>query len=125
MPLHTVSTLSIKIGLAEGRIINILKYEYKLEGALRTDSPIPEAIANAIIKYYDIQNNNSQAQSFENFYLKDKEKTWNNPVIKAKRFNYTPGTISEGEVYQIDNERKLIKVKFKEINHEEGFFLLK
>ena len=42
MPLHTVSTLSIKIGLAEGRIINILKYEYKLEGALRTDSPIPE-----------------------------------------------------------------------------------
>lgn len=125
MPLHTVSTLSIKIGLAEGRIINILKYEYKLEGALRTDSPIPEAIANAIIKYYDIQNNNSQAQSFENFYLKDKEKTWNNPVIKAKRFNYTPGTISEGEVYQIDNERKLIKVKFKEINHEEGFFFTK
>ncbi len=125
MTLHTVSTLSIKIGIAEGRIINILKYAYKLEGALKTDTPIPEAIANAIIKYYDIQNNNSQAQSFANFYLKDKEKTWNNPVIETKQSNYTPGTISEGEVYQIDNERKLIKVKFKEINHKEGFFSTK
>ena len=84
MTLHTVSTLSIKLAIAEGRIMNILKYAYKLEGVLKTDSPIPEQIANAIIEYYDIQDNNSQAQSFANFYLKDKEKTWNNPVIEKK-----------------------------------------
>lgn len=125
MTLHTVSTLSIKLAIAEGRIMNILKYAYKLEGVLKTDSPIPEQIANAIIEYYDIQDNNSQAQSFANFYLKDKEKTWNNPVIEKKQSNYTPGTTLEGEVYQIDYERKVIKVKFKDIYHKEGFFLLK
>lgn len=125
MTLHTVSTLSIKLAIAEGRIMNILKYAYKLEGVLKTDSPIPEQIANAIIEYYDIQDNNSQAQSFANFYLKDKEKTWNNPVIEKKQSNYTPGTTLEGEVYQIDYERKVIKVKFKDIYHKEGFFSTK
>lgn len=119
---YTLSTIAKELGIAEERVVNILRNEFDYEASTSTDASVSDEIANSVFEFHDMYSCNTQAQTFANLLLRDKEKSWNNPVIEKKLTNYAPGSILEGVVYQIDYVAKLIKVQFEEQSHEEWGF---
>lgn len=113
---YTISSLSMELGIAEGRVINILRQAYNIEDALSSVSPISSDVADEIISYYDFLLHRKQAQSFANCYLRERETIWNNPVVFKTSSDYAPGTSVEGKVSQVDYSQRLILVEFEEIS---------
>lgn len=119
---HTISTIAKELGIAEKRVVNILRNAFYYDTPIGPDTPVSDEIANWIFEFRDTYACNTQAQTFANLLLRDKEEAWNNPVIEKKLTNYAPGSILEGVVYQIDYTDRLIKVQFEEQSHEEWGF---
>ena len=119
---HTISTIAKELGVAEKRVVNILRNAFYYDTPIGSDTSVSDKIANWIFEFRDTYACSTQAQTFANLLLRDKEDAWNNPVIEKKLTNYTPGSNIEGEVYQIDHTEKLIKVQFEEQSHEEWGF---
>lgn len=111
---YTVSSLSLKIGIAEGRVINILRDAYCIEGVLSSGSAISNDIADEIILYHNLSSRQNQAQLFANCYLRERETIWNNPVVPKSTSIYTPGTTINGKVARVDVTQRLIFVECEE-----------
>lgn len=116
---RSVTSIAIELGIAEGRVINILKNAFNYEDPIEPDTLVQNEIVNSIFEFHDKQASDNQTQSFAKAYLRVKEKEWNNPVVERNISNYAPGSIVEGAVYHIDLWAKLIMIDFEELTHKE------
>lgn len=109
----TVSSLAIELGIAEGRIINILQTVYDIPCELTSNSVIACDIAGEILTFHNYFSIGNESQLFANYL----EKRWNNPIVHNNTPNYRPGEVIEGKVLNVDSAQRIIKVEFEEISH--------
>lgn len=114
----TVSSLAIELGIAEGRIINILQKAYDIPCELTSNSVIACDIAGEILTFHNYFSIGNEAQLFANYL----EKRWNNPIVHNNTPNFRPGEVIEGKVLNVDSAQRIIKVEFEEISHSSFFF---
>lgn len=122
--IHTVYSLAYELGIAEERVINILKtYSDTL---LAPASPIEDEISDRIISEITMIDRKDHLQSFENIYLLDRVcECWNNSVNPTNARYYKPGSEEEGEIWAINHDTRTITVRFRKITREDNFFIFK
>lgn len=114
----TVSSLAIELGIAEGRIINILQKVYDIPCELTSNSVIACDIAGEILTFHNYFSIGNEAQLFANYL----EKRWNNPIVHNNTPIFRPGEVIEGKVLNVDSAQRIIKVEFEEISHSSFLF---